>query len=139
MDVDKMNKETIEEFRANEGRVGGMFERATLLLLHHVGAKSGTERVNPLMCRIEGDAWVVFASKAGAPTNPDWYYNLLANPATTIEIGTETVAVTARVAEGDERTRIWEATKTETPMFADYEEKSGRQIPVVVLERTSSR
>ena len=139
MDVDKMNKETIEEFRANEGRVGGMFERATLLLLHHVGAKSGTERVNPLMCRIEGDAWVVFASKAGAPTNPDWYYNLLANPATTIEIGTETVAVTARVAEGDERTRIWEATKTETPMFADYEEKSGRQIPVVVLERTSFR
>ena len=139
MDFDEMNKQTIKEFRASEGRVGGMFKGFSLLLLHHVGAKSGTERVNPLMCRIEGDAWVVFASKAGAPTNPDWYYNLLANPATTIEIGTETVAVTARVAEGDERTRIWEATKTETPMFADYEEKSGRQIPVVVLERTSFR
>ena len=139
MDVDKMNKEIIEEFRANEGRVGGMFEGAMLLLLDHLGAKSGTERVNPLMCRIEGDSWVVFASKAGAPTNPDWYYNLLANSATTIEIGTETVAVTARVAEGAERTRIWEATKAETPMFAEHEEKSGRQIPVIVLERSLSR
>ena len=92
MDFDKLNKETIKEFRANGGLVGGPFEGQTLLLLHHVGAKSGRERVSPLVYRTEGDAWVVFGSKAGAPTNPDWYHNLLANPATTVEVGTEPVA-----------------------------------------------
>ena len=136
MDLNETNKQIISEFRANDGVVGGMFEGLTLLLLHHAGAKSGTERVSPLVYRSEGDAWVVFGSKGGAPTNPDWYYNLLANPTTTVELGTETHAVTARVAEGAERTRIWEATKTEIPTFAEYEARSGRDIPVIVLERS---
>ena len=135
MDFNEMNQQTIKEFRANNGVVGGMFEDTTLSLLHHVGAKSGTERVTPLGYRTEGNAWVVIASKAGAPTNPDWYYNLLANPAATIEVGTETVPVAARVAQGTERTRIWEATKAEIPVFAEYEANSGRQIPVIVLDR----
>ena len=137
MDFGEMNKQTIKEFRANQGRVGGMFKDTSLLLLHHVGAKSGTERVSPLGYRVEGDAWVVLASKAGAPTNPDWYYNLLANPATTIEVGTETFTVNARVAQGTERARIWAATTAEMPIFAEYEANSGRKIPVVVLERSS--
>ena len=137
MDFGEMNKQTIKEFRTNQGLVGGMFKDTSLLLLHHFGAKSGTERVSPLGYRVEGDTWVVLASKAGAPTNPDWYYNLLANPATTIEVGTETVAVNARVAQGTERARIWEATTAEMPIFAEYEAKSGRKIPVVVLERSS--
>lgn len=137
MDFGEMNKQTIKEFRANQGLVGGMFKDTSLLLLHHVGAKSGTERVSPLGYRVEGEAWVVIASKAGAPTNPDWYYNLLTNPAATIEVGTETVAVNARVAQGTERARIWEATTAEMPIFAEYEAKSGRKIPVVVLERSS--
>ena len=136
MDYNKMNKQTIKEFRANEGRVGGMFEGATLLLLHHVGAKSGTERVSPLMYQADDNAWAVFASKGGAPTNPDWYHNILANREAQIEVGTETIAVTARVAEGDERTRIWEAQKAAFPMFAEYEEKTDREIPVIILERS---
>ena len=136
MDLHEMNQQIIKEFRANDGVVGGPFEGFTLLLLHPVGAKSGAERVSPLVYRIEGGAWVVFGSKGGAPTNPDWYYNLLANPATTVELGTDTVAVTARVAEGAERTRIWEAAKTATPQFAEYESKAGREIPVIVLERS---
>ena len=137
MEFNEMNQQTIKEFRANKGVVGGMFEDTALLLLHHVGAKSGTERVTPLGYRSEGDAWVVVASKAGAPTNPDWYYNLLANPAVTIEVGIEAVAVTARMAHGAERTRIWEAAIAEMPVFAEYEANSGRQIPVVILDRRS--
>ena len=136
MDLNETNKQTIKEFRANDGVVGGPFEGFTLLLLHHVGAKSGTERISPLVYRNDGDAWVVFGTKGGAPTNPDWYYNLLANPATTVEIGTKTHSVTARVTEGTERTRIWEEAKTEIPTFAEYEARSGRDIPVIVLERS---
>ena len=136
MDLNETNQQIIKEFRANDGVGGGPFEGYSLLLLHHVGAKSGTERVSPLVYRSEGDAWVVFGSKGGAPTNPDWYYNLLANPKTKVEVGTETVAVTARVAEGAERTRIWETAKTEIPTFAEYEARSGREIPVTVLERS---
>src|SRR6186997_2186308 len=101
------NQQIIDEFRANGGRVGGRFEGRTLLLLHHLGAKTGTERVNPLAVqKIDDDTWAVFGSKGGAPTNPDWYHNLKANPKAIIEIGTETIAVTARVAEGEERERI---------------------------------
>ena len=139
MNSDDFNKQTIEEFRANQGVVGGMFEGTPLLLLHHVGAKSGTERIAPLASQAQGDAgnaWVIIASKAGAPTNPDWYHNLLANPATTIEVGTETVAVVARVTEGAERTRLWDATKAKMPTFAEYETKTDREIPVVVLDRS---
>jgi deazaflavin-dependent oxidoreductase (nitroreductase family) len=132
------NRKIIEEFRANEGRVGGNFAGRTLLLLHHRGARSGTERVNPLAYqRLSDDSVAVFASMGGAPRNPDWYYNLLANPDATVEIGTESFPVTARVAEGEEREEIWERQKRDWPGFADYEEKTKgiREIPVVVLDR----
>jgi deazaflavin-dependent oxidoreductase (nitroreductase family) len=128
------NDRIIGEFRANAGRVGGPFEGAPLLLLHTTGAKSGQERVAPMMYRSVPGGYAVFASKAGAPTNPDWYHNLLANPKASIEVGTDTVEVMARVAEGAEREEIWTAQKTEYTGFADYERKTTRQIPVVVLE-----
>ncbi len=131
------NASIIEEFRANGGKVGGQFEGAPLLLLHTTGAKSGTERIAPVMYQdVDGGAYAVFASKAGAPTNPDWYHNLRANPSATIEVGTETVPVQARIAEGDERNRIWERQKQMYPGFADYEAKTTRTIPVIILERT---
>jgi deazaflavin-dependent oxidoreductase (nitroreductase family) len=128
------NTSIIEEFRANGGKVGGQFEGAPLLLLHTVGAKTGQERVNPMMYRRVGDNYAVFASKAGAPTNPDWYHNLVANPDVTAEIGADTVQLRARVAGPDEREPIWTAHKTQYPGFADYETKTTRQIPVVILE-----
>ncbi|MBA2281651.1 MAG: nitroreductase family deazaflavin-dependent oxidoreductase [Acidimicrobiia bacterium] len=129
------NAAIIEEFRSNGGKVGGNFEGAPLLLLHHTGAKTGTARVTPLVYQAVGDAWAIFASKAGAPTNPDWFHNLKANPETEIEVGTETVPVRARVAEGDERDRVFEEQKKRMPGFADYEAGTDRVIPVVVLER----
>jgi deazaflavin-dependent oxidoreductase (nitroreductase family) len=128
------NTAIIEEFRANGGKVGGQFEGAPLLLLHTTGAKSGNDYVHPVMYRKVGDSYAVFASKAGAPTNPDWYHNLKANPSVRAEIGPDTLTLTARVAAGDERNRIWDAQKTEYPGFADYERNSPRQIPVVILE-----
>jgi deazaflavin-dependent oxidoreductase (nitroreductase family) len=134
-DMSDFNTPIIEEFRANGGKVGGNFEGAPILLLHTTGAKSGQERVNPMMYRKVGDDIAVFASKAGAPTNPDWYYNLVAHPEATAEIGTETVNVVARVAKGDERTEIWEPQKNEYPGFAEYESKTTREIPVVILKR----
>ncbi|MDG4801327.1 nitroreductase family deazaflavin-dependent oxidoreductase [Micromonospora sp. WMMD980] len=128
------NDKIIAEFRANGGRVGGQFAGAPLLLLHTVGARSGKPRVNPMMYQELDGGYAVFASKAGAPTNPDWYHNLLAEPNVTAEIGTDTVDLVARVADGDERERIWDAQKAAYPGFADYERKTSRQIPVVVLE-----
>ncbi len=132
------NQQIIDEFRANEGRVGGPFEGRALLLLHHRGAKSGTERVNPVAYqRLSPGAVAVFASKGGAPTNPDWFHNLVAHPDATVEIGTETFPVRARVAAGEERDRIWERQKRDWPGFAEYEEntKGIREIPVLVLEK----
>ena len=135
--ADNWNTKIIEEFRANGGRVGGNFEGAPLLLLHTTGARSGQERVNPMMYRKVGDDYAVFASKAGAPTHPDWYHNLVAHPDVQAEIGTQTLRFTARVATGEERETIWVAHKTEYPGFADYEQKTTRQIPVVILEPAS--
>ena len=129
------NKQIVDEFRANKGRVGGRFEGAPMLLLHHTGAKSGAVRVNPLVYQAVGDAFVVFASKGGAPTNPDWYHNLVANPRASVEVGTERVEVVARVAEGEERESIWVRQKEAMPGFADYERNTSRPIPVVILER----
>ena len=130
------NDKIIEEFRANEGRVGGPFEGHPLLLLHHRGARTGIERINPLACQALGEGqWAIFASKGGADTNPDWLHNLVVNPDVTIEIGTETVEVTAHVTEGQEREPIWTRQKELMPGFAEYEKKTARQIPVVVLER----
>ena len=136
-DMNDFNTKIIEEFRANDGKVGGPFEGATVLLLHHKGAKTGAERVNPLAYRPVDGSWAVFGSKGGAPTNPDWYYNLRANPEATIEVGTETIPVIAHVADEAERAPIWEAQKRDNPGFADYESKTSRQIPVILLRRAS--
>jgi deazaflavin-dependent oxidoreductase (nitroreductase family) len=134
--VANFNDEIIQEFRANGGKVGGRFEGAKLLLLHSTGAKSGRERVNPLAYREDGDRLVVFGSKAGAPTHPDWYRNLLANPKASVEVGTETFDVRSSVAEGEEHDRLWSAQKHDVPGFAEYEKTAGdRTIPVIVLER----
>lgn len=134
--ADDWNKMVIAEFRANAGKVGGQFTGATLLILHSVGAKSGKTRVTPLVYQDLGKGRVaVFASKGGAPTNPDWYHNLVANPRARVEIGAETFDVTASVARGEERTRIFTAQKERYPNFAEYERKTKRQIPVVILER----
>jgi deazaflavin-dependent oxidoreductase (nitroreductase family) len=133
------NSGIIEEFRANDGRVGGGFEGRPILLLHHNGARTGTERVNPLAyLALQGGGWAVFASKGGAPSNPDWCHNLKANPRAKIEVGTETHDVVARVAEGDERQRIWSRQIEVMPAFGEYEQRSGRQIPVVILEPADS-
>ena len=133
------NQQVIEEFRSHGGHVGGQFEGAPLLLLHHVGKRSGTDRLSPMMYQQVGDAWAVFASKAGAPDNPDWYHNLLANPDAAIEVGDgqeiSLVPVRARDLPRDERDPVWETQKERYPGFADYESKTSRTIPVVLLER----
>ena len=129
------NAQIIDEFRANEGKVGGPFEGANVLLLHTHGAKTGQERVNPLAYLPVGHDVAVFASKGGADTNPDWFHNLKANPVVTIELGTDTVEARARVAGGEEREQIWAQQKQVMPGFAAYEKKTNRQIPVVILER----
>jgi deazaflavin-dependent oxidoreductase (nitroreductase family) len=130
------NRQIIEEFRANRGRVGGGFEGRPLLLLHHQGAKTETWRVNPLAYqRLEDGNVAVFGSKGGAPRNPDWFHNLVANPRARVEVGTETYDVVARVAEGEERERIWDRQKQKWSGFADYELRTKREIPVVILER----
>ena len=128
------NDKIIEEFRANGGKVGGNFEGAPLLLLHTVGARSGQERVHPMMYQKVDGGYAVFASYGGAPTNPAWFHNLVAQPRVTAEIGIGTQELVARVTDGEERERIWTAQKAAYPGFADYERKTTRQIPVVVLE-----
>ena len=134
-DMENFNEQVIKEFRENEGEVGGMFEGASVLLLHHAGAKTGTQRVSPLMYQQVGDSFAIFASKGGAPTNPDWYHNLAAHPDATIELGSGTVKVRARVASPEERGPIWEKQKTLAPGFAGYETNAApRQIPVILLD-----
>ena len=134
-DSNDFNGKIIEEFRANAGRVGGPFQGTDMLILHHTGARSGAERVSPLGYQLVGEGYAVFATKAGAPTNPDWYHNLVANPDATVEVGTGTVKVVARVAEPTEREVIWARQKERIPQFAAYEETAApRKIPVVVLD-----
>ncbi len=135
MDFVDFNKQVIEEFRANEGKVGGMFEGAPMLLLTTTGAKSGQPRVTPLVYNTDGDRLVIIASKGGAPTNPDWFHNIVANPRPTVEVGTETFAANATVADGDERDRLYDAMAAKMPNFAEYQRNTSRRIPVVVLER----
>ena len=127
------NARIIDEFHANDGRVGGPFEGATLLLLHHRGARSGQDRINPLAYARDGERYLVFASKAGAPTNPDWYYNLKAHPNVSIEVGTTTIPVVASEVTGEERDRLFAAQKERSPQFADYERQTDRVIPVMAL------
>lgn len=131
------NREIIAEFRANGGKVGGPFEGATLLLLHTTGAKSGAPRVNPMVCTILEEGIAVYASAAGAPTSPAWFHNLVANPDVEVELGTETFGAVAKVTTGTERNRLWEQQKSRMPGFAEYEAKTSREIPVVLLTRTS--
>ena len=132
------NAQIIKEFHANEGRVGGMFEGAKLLLLHHTGAKSGKSRINPLGYLSDERRYVVFASKAGAPTNPDWYYNLKAQPNVTIEVGTDTIAVVASEATGEERERLYRTQAERVPQFAAYQKQTDRVIPVIILTPTDT-
>lgn len=129
------NRKIIEEFRANKGKVGGPFEGATLLLLTTTGAKSGQQRTTPLVYMPDGDRMIIFASKAGAPTNPDWYHNLVAHPQVTVEVGTETLNVTAVVITGEERDRLYAKQAARNPGFAEYETKTTRKIPVIALKR----
>jgi deazaflavin-dependent oxidoreductase (nitroreductase family) len=131
------NKATIEEFRANKGKVGGYFEGANLLLLHTTGAKSGLERVNPVMYFIDSDRYVVIASKGGADTNPDWYHNLLARPEVSVEVGTEQFPAIAAAASEPERTKLYEKMESISSGFTEYKHKTSRVIPVVTLTRNS--
>jgi len=134
-DGDDFNGKVIEEFRANGGKVGGFFEGAPLLLLHHNGAKTGAERVNPLVYQQVGSSYAIFASAAGRPRDPQWFRNLVAHPQVTIEVGTSTLTARARVAEGDERASIWTAQKERMANFAEYEKNAApRVIPVIVLD-----
>ncbi len=127
------NSKIIAEFRANDGKVGGQFEGAPLLLLTTRGRRSGTERTNPVMYLGDGDRLLVFASKAGAPTHPDWYLNLLAHPEVTVEVGTRTFRATAVALAGEERDRMYAEQARRYPGFAEYQSKTDRVIPVVAL------
>jgi deazaflavin-dependent oxidoreductase (nitroreductase family) len=135
--VNDWNKQIIAEFRANRGRVGGPFEGATMLLLHHVGARSGTERVTPLVYFPDGDRMVIVASAAGAPKNPDWYHNIKASPRVEVEVGTDTVAVEAQELAGVERDEKWAEITAAAPGFAEYQTKTSRVIPVIALKRVA--
>jgi deazaflavin-dependent oxidoreductase (nitroreductase family) len=133
------NQAIIDEFRANHGKVGGYFEGANMLLLHTVGAKSGQPRTNPLVYVTDGDRLVIIASKGGAPSNPDWYYNLLANPLVTVELGNEQFQARATpVTEEPERSRLYAKMVDHRAGFAEYEQKTSRKIPAVILERVSA-
>jgi deazaflavin-dependent oxidoreductase (nitroreductase family) len=129
------NLEVIEEFRANGGVLPGSLPALTLLLLHHVGAKSGAEYVTPLAYLEDGDRWVLFAANGGRPNNPGWYYNLLAKPETVIEVGTETHRVAVRVLHGSERADLVARQKQVTPFLGRFEEMREQEIPVLALER----
>jgi deazaflavin-dependent oxidoreductase (nitroreductase family) len=135
MATDEFNQQVIDEFRANGGQVTGRHAGRPLLLLHTTGARTGRKRVNPVMYQRVGDDLAVFATHGGAPTSPDWYHNLIAHPRTTVEVGGETFEVNARPAESHERDPIWTRQKEEYPVFAEYEGRTTRQIPVVILER----
>ena len=129
------NQTIIDEFRANAGKVGGQFAGRTLLLLVTVGAKSGQERINPVAYIKDGDPFVIIASKGGAPTNPDWYYNLLANPLVVVEVASEQFQARAAIASEPERTRLYNAMIEMMPGFAEYRQKTTRVIPVITLTR----
>jgi deazaflavin-dependent oxidoreductase (nitroreductase family) len=128
------NRQVIEEFRTNGGEVGGTYEGMPLLLLHHRGAKTGTERINPMTYLQLETGFAVFASNGAAPANPHWYHNLRAHPKVKAEVGSQTIEVVARVADGAEREEIWARQKQANPLFADFERQTTRQIPVIVLE-----
>ncbi len=130
------NTSIIEEFRANEGKIGGRFEGASLILIHHVGTRSGTERVTPVSCFPQPDGrFAIIASNGGARTNPDWYYNLKARPEINVEFGTETFAVTVRELEREEREKAWADVVSAVPAVANTQNKTRRTIPMLLLTR----
>jgi deazaflavin-dependent oxidoreductase (nitroreductase family) len=129
------NMAIIKEFRENAGKVGGPFEGRTLLILHTIGAKGGQERINPVAYVTDGDRFVIIASKGGAPTNPDWYYNLVANPQVTVEVGVEQFTARASISTEPERTRLYSKMVEMMPGFAEYQKKTTRMIPVITLAR----
>lgn len=129
------NRQTIEEFRANGGKVGGMWEGRPLLLLTTTGAKSGKRYTTPVMYLPDGDRLLIFASKGGAPTHPDWYHNLLAHPEVTVEVGNETYEATAKPVTGEERDRLYAKQAERYPQFGEYQARTERKIPVIALER----
>jgi len=137
MGVSDWNTAIIEQFRAQGGKGVAQFGDA-LLLLHHTGARTGTVRVNPLAYYDDGDRLVIVASKAGAPQNPDWFFNVRANPDTTIEIGSETVEVRAAEITGDDYEQTWARVAAAMPGFADYQTKTARRIPLVALHRKNA-
>jgi deazaflavin-dependent oxidoreductase (nitroreductase family) len=136
-EFDQMNDAVITEFRETGGKAGGVFEGKPLVLVHHIGAKSGIERIAPLVPLLDDGRIYVFASKGGADTHPDWYRNLVAHPDITVELGTETFAATARVLDGDERARVYAKQVAAEPQFGEYQRKTERLIPVVELVRSS--
>ncbi len=127
------NKQIIEEFRANGGKVGGFFEGATLLLLHTIGAKSGLERINPVVYLADSNRYVIIASKGGADAHPDWYHNIVANPEVTVEVGSETIPALASIAAEPERTELYEKMEARHAEFTEYKSKTTRVIPVITL------
>ncbi len=138
MDIQEFNKTIIDEFRANEGKVGGQFEGAQLLLLTTIGARTGLERINPLAYLAEDDGYGIIASYAGAPTSPPWYHNLVANPDVEVEVGSERFKARAEVVMEPQRSRLYEKMESTMPVFTEYRNKTTRTIPVIVLRRTDS-
>ena len=134
-EMHEMNRKVMEEFRANAGKVGGYFEGASMIIVHHAGAKSGKAYETPLVYQADGDNFLIFASFGGAPTDPAWFRNLKANPDTVVEVGTETVPVTATEVTGAERDEIYARQAAAMSNFAEYQEMTTRTIPVVRLAR----
>jgi deazaflavin-dependent oxidoreductase (nitroreductase family) len=132
------NTTIIEEFRANGGKVGGQFTGAPVLLLTTTGAKTGRRHTTPTMYLPDGDRLVVFASKGGAPTNPDWYHNLVSHPRVTVEVGTERYDAEAVVVTGKERDQLYAQQAQLYPGFAEYQAKTSRIIPVIALSRRTA-
>ena len=137
MDMQEFNKTIIDEFRANEGAVGGQFAGASLLLLTTTGAKSGLTRINPLAYLLDGDRHIVIASFAGAPSNPPWYHNLLANPEVGVEVGSDRFNARAGVLTEPERSELYAKMAQMMPVFTEYRSKTARTIPVIALRRSA--
>jgi deazaflavin-dependent oxidoreductase (nitroreductase family) len=137
-DLNEMNRKVIAEFRETGGTAGGMFEGKPLVLVHHAGAKSGTQRIAPLVPLVDDGRLFIFASKGGADTNPDWYHNLVANPRTVVEYGAETFDVTACELSGDERDEVFAKQVAVEPQFGEYQRNTKRIIPVFELQRVDA-
>jgi deazaflavin-dependent oxidoreductase (nitroreductase family) len=134
-EFEDFNRNLVQEFRANKGKVGGMFEGAPLLLLTTTGARTGQARVAPLAYTRDNGRFVVIASKGGSPSHPDWYFNLRANPEVTVEVGEEKFPAMATIQRGDERQRLFDQMAQAMPNFAEYQRNTHRELPVIVLEQ----